>query len=338
MQTHAYLLFLRMAFVASFAFQATFAHACDRASGEDWSFEARTPAMWPSKCGSESPMPGSVGFLWPVGSRMNRAVTFMYVTVSKKTLPTLQAYVLDEQQQYRLRLPSAKVGALADFPKKTGLQVLAFELSLNTGRRELIAYIEGPTAYFMIVLSAMTSKDLELHREAFLSYVASFSPKPPQPLAARGRRFAVTSIALYQPDDVLRDRVGTDTQEFAKYLKALEVAGEGAFASFSNADGATGSIVVALKPGGLARFWLVLGGNKLPPGLREALLEGLASIPPVSVANGPVAAALNFDAWGGGKPILSTGEALPIPEEWRSALGGSLPGVRPDAPLKMVWP
>jgi hypothetical protein len=334
MQTHAYRALRRFAIAASLAVLATFAHACDRASGENWAFEARTPAMWPSKCGKESPMPGTVVFMWPLGSRAEQALTFMYVTVSEKTFPTVQAYAEDEQQRYRRQVPSAQVRALAVSPQRTERQVMAFEVSLlESARRELIAYVEGPSTYFIIVLTATTSKELELHRQAFLLYLASFSPKTPLPHGQQGRRFAVTSIALYQPDSVLRERVGTDAREFAKYLKALEAAAEVAFASLSNADGVTGSIVVALKPGGLARFWLVLGSNRLPQGLQETLLEGLASIPPLSVANGPVAAALNFNAWGGGRPILAAGELVPIPEEWRSAVG-----VLPDAPLKIVWP
>jgi hypothetical protein len=339
MQTHACSLLLRIALAASFAVLPALAHACDRASGEDWAFEAKTPAMWPSKCGKESPMKGTVAFLWPLGSRAEQAPTFIYVTVSKKTLPTLQAYAANEQQQYLRRVPSTKVKALAESLQRKDLQIVAFEPSpTDSARSELVAYVDGPATYFIIVLTAQTPRDLELHREAFLSYASSFHPKTPQPISQRGRRFSVTSIALYQPDDVLRDRVGTDARDFARYLKALEAAAESSFASLSNADGVTGSIVVALKPGGLARFWLVLGDNKLPLGLRETLLEGLASITPISVTNGPVAAALNFDAWGGGQPILGPGEVIPIPEEWRNALVGSPPGVLPDAPLKAIWP
>ena len=149
--------------------------------------------------------------------------------------------------------------------------------------------------------------------------------------------FVMTSLVLYQPDAVLKERIG-GVGSLGSYLKELRSEAGRVFASVSKADGVSGSIVVAVKPGGLSRFWLVLGSNKLPRGLETSLLDRLTAVRAVSVSGGPIAVALNFDAWGGGQPILSEGEHIPIPEEWRKAMKGRPPGVIPDAPLQVLWP
>ena len=150
--------------------------------------------------------------------------------------------------------------------------------------------------------------------------------------------FVMTSVALYQTNDTLNERIGADIKPLSQYIKSIKAEAEKIFASASPADGATGSIVVAIKPGGLSRFWLVLGDNKLPDTLKESLLRGLSAIKPISVINGPVAVAVNFDVWGGGKPILGPDEMVAIPNEWRSAMQNQPAGVLPDAPLKIIWP
>jgi len=149
--------------------------------------------------------------------------------------------------------------------------------------------------------------------------------------------FVMTSVALYQPDAVLKERLG-DVAPLSSYLRELQSEAARVFVSVPKSSGVTGSIVVAVKPGGLSRFWLVLGSSRLPPGFEAALVARLAAVKSMSVKGGPVAVALNFDAWGGGQPILTGGEHVPIPNEWRTAMKGKPAGVLPDAPLQVLWP
>ena len=127
--------------------------------------------------------------------------------------------------------------------------------------------------------------------------------------------FVSTSLTLYQPDAALRTRIGNDVAPLGSYVLALTTIADRAFSSVPHAPGVTGSIVVAVKPGGLSRFWLVLGNNELPKGLQEALLKELASVKPLAVNNGPVAFAINFDAWGGGQTNLAPNEPFPYPRD-----------------------
>ena len=43
-------------------------------------------------------------------------------------------------------------------------------------RDELVAYVEGPAAYYMIVLTAVSAGDLENHRAALIEFLEGFIP------------------------------------------------------------------------------------------------------------------------------------------------------------------
>ncbi len=173
-----------------------------------------------------------------------------------------------------------------------------------------------------------------LLRIALIILVMGLSPADAQ----TNNAFVSTSLTLYQPDGVLRERTGNNVVPLSSYVKELNSAAEKAFASVPRSPGVTGSIVVAVKPGKLSRFWLVLGKNKLPKGLAESLLKQLSAITPLQVSKGPIAIAINFNAWGGGQPILAPNEQFPIPDEWQAAMQGQTSGVIPDAPLHIIWP
>jgi hypothetical protein len=169
-----------------------------------------------------------------------------------------------------------------------------------------------------------------------LSLAATLST-PAMGTSTRGG-FMLTSVALYQPDPVLRERMGADATPLSNYIKALQAEASAIFSNAERGDGLSGSIVVAVKPGGQSRVWLVLGQNKLDPALREALIARLQRVQPVVAVSGPIAFALNFNAWGAGTPILQPAEHIPIPEEWKAAMKGQPAGVMPDAPLEVLWP
>ena len=167
--------------------------------------------------------------------------------------------------------------------------------------------------------------------------LAAMLSTPAMGTSTRGG-FMLTSVALYQPDPVLRERMGADATPLSTYLKALQAEASAVFSNAGGGAGTSGSIVVAVKPGGQSRVWLVLGQNKLNAALRGALITRLQAVQPVVAVTGPIAFALNFNAWGAGTPILQPGEHVPIPEEWKAAMKGQPAGVIPDAPLRVLWP
>jgi hypothetical protein len=147
--------------------------------------------------------------------------------------------------------------------------------------------------------------------------------------------FTMTSLALYQPEEMLPIRFGGDVGPLADYVEALVAAADRTFAGAKRGTGVSGALVVALRPGRRSKVWLALGDNRLDDELRRALIAALEAVPPVEVHGGPFAFNLNFEAWGGGTPATSPESPLAIAPEWR---GVKVSGVMPDAVLDVLWP
>jgi hypothetical protein len=148
--------------------------------------------------------------------------------------------------------------------------------------------------------------------------------------------FVVTGYTLYQPESVLGERVGS-AGVLAAYLKELQGATSEVIGSAPRAEGASGSLVIAVKPGNTSRFWLV-GVTALSPEVRAKLMKALEAVHPLDVRGGPIAVAMNFNAWGGSPPSASQ-QSPPIPDEWEKAIkGAKAPMALPDGVLQVVWP
>jgi hypothetical protein len=154
--------------------------------------------------------------------------------------------------------------------------------------------------------------------------------------AAAELAYRPTALSLYQPEAVLKARV--DNRLLAGYVHEVSGAARAVFSSAPRGPGVTGAIVVAVKPGGGSRVWLVLGDNTLATATAEALVRRAGALAPLAVQNGPVAFALNFEAWGGGKPITTAQQPRPVPEDWARAIAGVPDAVLPDAALAKLWP
>jgi len=101
----------------------------------------------------------------------------MYVTVNGKEDPSLEAFAAAEQQRFRAIAPKVKVMPAGPMVAANGKRALVVRLSGDLGQNhELVAYTEGPTAYFIVVLSARNPQALEEHRPAFQALLQSFSP------------------------------------------------------------------------------------------------------------------------------------------------------------------
>jgi hypothetical protein len=164
----------------------TLAHAetgCAIVYGTDWAFLFATPEGWVALCRAER-QTGAALALWPQGSTFADAPAVMYVTVNGKHDPSLEAFAAAEQQRFRATAPKVTVTPVGPMPVAHGKRALVVRLAGDPGQNhELVAYTEGPTAYFILVMSARSVKALEEHQPAFQALLRSFAPMQ----AAHGR-------------------------------------------------------------------------------------------------------------------------------------------------------
>ena len=146
------------------------------------------------------------------------------------------------------------------------------------------------------------------------------------------------SIYLYQPDQVLRTRLGGNADRLAEYLNALNVTALAVLSAARPELPTSGAIVVAVKPGKRSRVWLSISDGGISKDLRVTLIDRLESIEPMDVYVGPVAVALSFHAWGGAMSRSDKDSVVPIPEEWKNAAKATGGGTLPDSALNFLWP
>jgi hypothetical protein len=146
--------------------------------------------------------------------------------------------------------------------------------------------------------------------------------------------FVMTSITLYLPDEEFRRR-GPSVQALTDYINALVEMANRSVAATPKIAGASGALVVAMKPPAKSRLWVMTGDPS-----QEAVLASVLDAPfeavPAPTVRGLNAFAINFDVRGGGRR-LPQDYPLPVPEAWRQVMprGG---GLLPDTPLQALWP
>jgi len=164
---------------AAFVFTVASAHAqsdCSIVYGKDWAFAFSTPAGWSSLCRAERLIGVPVAF-WLVGSTFADSAVVMYVNVSTKVEPSLPDFVRSSQSLFRQKAPNVVFVPLEPIEATPKLRALHFSASGDPGGNvERITYVEGPTAYFVIVLSARSPKALEQAQPAFRQLLQSFIP------------------------------------------------------------------------------------------------------------------------------------------------------------------
>jgi len=146
--------------------------------------------------------------------------------------------------------------------------------------------------------------------------------------------FRITSIVLYLPNQAMVER-GPPAQALIAYLDALKAKASLVLAQAQPQVGASGALVVGLKPPAQSRVWIVMADKSRKAEFVSLMKAPLEAIQPPAVV-GLNAFALNFDAWGGAQPPVAPG--YPIPDEWMEAMRHSGGGMLPDAPMKAVWP
>jgi len=153
--------------------------------------------------------------------------------------------------------------------------------------------------------------------------------------------FAMNSLVLYQQDQDLKQRLAS-VDALAAYVKRL-VGSCGEF--FRRDETALGlDIVVAVRPGGRVRVWLLSSVSQSPAdrAYMAQLRAKLESVEAPAARDGPVVFAIRGSVAGGRWPQESESATpkLPIPQEWKDALAKrqATGAVSMDGMLDVVWP
>ena len=140
-------------------------------------------------------------------------------------------------------------------------------------------------------------------------------------------------VVLYLPDRVMKARV--EVMALSPYVDAATVAAERAVRAAPTQPGASGMVLVMVKPGQRSRAWVVTGEPTPNGDTLAAMVAGVEAVPAPIVREGPILFGIAFDAWGGG--AAPEGAVAPIPRDWY-ALFSEDGGVLDDALMARVWP
>ena len=157
-------------------------------------------------------------------------------------------------------------------------------------------------------------------------------PAPPE-AAAPAEAWVRKDVVLYLPDHVMKARA--DEATLSPYLQAAGAAAEAAVRAAPVQPGASGMVLVMVKPGQRSRAWVVTGDPAPSAQTLAAMVAAVEAVPAPAVREGAVLVGLGFDAWGGG--AAPAGAQPPLPRDWYSYFskdGGRLD----DAFMARVWP
>lgn len=191
-------------------------------------------------------------------------------------------------------------------------------------------------------LQLATFSALALGSMIALSALAQ-APAPAKPSAPRTPPlpFVVHQAVLFQPDVLLRERLGGDGLIATFYLKQLETEAKKLFGATPPAGGCSGVLIATVRPGSPAKIWFAFpAAKRLPLAFRAELEKKLALVPAPIPTGGPVAMGLAFSAWGGDKESQEMmQQGPPVPDAWRLVMARSRkPGMPFDEMLSLAWP
>jgi hypothetical protein len=150
--------------------------------------------------------------------------------------------------------------------------------------------------------------------------------------------FESGDIALLQPEAEISGRIGGDAEALVSYIKALADACLEEAEKHRRMAGATGLLVVAVRPGYRSRAWLEFGRNSVDPAIVLGLRKRVEAVRPLRVHEGVISFSVSFDLWGGGEPVASPEKPLVMPAEWEAAVGKLGRPAETESVLDVVWP
>jgi hypothetical protein len=169
-------------------------------------------------------------------------------------------------------------------------------------------------------------------RSSFRVFAAAFA------LAAGSAAQAVAplvqhDVVLLQRGEIIEQRVEGGADAMAAYLKALGVAATETMRANPAQIPAAGFIVVAVRPGNLARTWF-----DFKPALSDATMAALRhtveTTPMMTVKSGEIVFALRVSVWSDKPPKAYA----PAPQEWKDAVKGMTKKPDVDGLVDRVWP
>jgi len=151
--------------------------------------------------------------------------------------------------------------------------------------------------------------------------------------SVRADPYKLLNIALYQPNDVMNARVGASV-DLVGYIKALNTAAINYFSAHPTGAPGILNIVVAFKPSGKSKFWLITSHTSLEN--PNGLVIKLRAVPAPQPIGGPIAFCLHASLWGGADATAFT--QPPYPQEWLDASQSTThPLSIPDGVLEVIW-
>ena len=162
--------------VACCSFTAPATAACTIVLGKGWAFAISVPGGWSSICGPEAPG-GTALFLWPANQSEESQAVYLYVTASVKANATLAEYVTNSQKQFTDANPNAKITRVESQPHRSFAGYETVQISNSRGaREEIVAYVEAPTAFFTVAITAASESLLQQHKTTYFELLASMLP------------------------------------------------------------------------------------------------------------------------------------------------------------------
>lgn len=162
--------------------------------GNGWGFMYRTPPDWTfATCGAA--LGGTVITLWPKGQHSNPAETVIYVTVAPRGKTDFSDFIRAEIARFKAHDP---VSARTVFSHQTVISSTRrlIHVTHSAGNRdELVEYIQGRTAYFIVVLTSVSPAATARYRPAYRAFLDSFTPAT---LKCSGKVCASTTRALHE--------------------------------------------------------------------------------------------------------------------------------------------
>jgi len=125
------------------------------------------------------------------------------------------------------------------------------------------------------------------------------------------------SISLFQPDDVLPQRLWCGYKDVVEYTKRIGAALTESFHSAGELQPTNGAVMVVVKPQYQAKFWLMSSEYPVPERISDDFRGRFSGIRPPAVQAGPVAFAAFFTINGGGKPLVTEANPVPLPPDWK---------------------
>ena len=157
-------------------------------------------------------------------------------------------------------------------------------------------------------------------------------PTPP-PSEAAGTTWLNDGVVLYMPDPVMKARI--KVEDLSPYMQKVDEAAKAVAEAQQGQKGTSGMLLVAMRPGGLSKAWVVTGEPSMEPAIADAMVAAAETVPVPTVNEETVLVGIKFHAFGGGTLPVSAGPPIPIGWYAHFSKHG---GLLDDELMSKVWP